>query len=114
MTKGSMSRRVFALLLLVSSGASFACRGGDLTPGRAAALLKSSSDFTTRAGSPVGRELVEVTFVRKVARRYTEVEFRWRNASPGTAGAADEVKTSMALFELTLEGWVLTSLFKVD
>lgn len=87
--------------------------GGELTSIEAATALRSSTAFTTREGSPVGRELVEVVLVRRIGRTSTEVEFTWRD-TPSATGSSDGVRTSMALFR-NMDGkqWVLTSLYKV-
>jgi hypothetical protein len=105
----------------------------DLSPGNAAAGLKESKAFTTRPGSPVGRELVEIVAVRRIGKSSAEVEFTWRNAGgAGTGVATAPVMTSMALFRLRERDgsgtsslmvrlhlrepavWTLSSLYKVD
>jgi len=92
-----------------------ACRGrGDgLSAADAAQALASEPGFTTREGSLTGRQLVEVTMVRRIGPSSTEVEFTWRDhpLPPGQPGA---LKTSMALFRMSEEGrWMLASLYKV-
>jgi hypothetical protein len=103
---------VFAVVLC--SLVTAACGRVELTAARAAELLKASRDFTTRPASPVRRELVEVTRVRRIGRTSTEAEFSWRDVDPGPSGPASGPKTGMALFRWTEKGWVLASLFKVD
>jgi hypothetical protein len=99
---------------LTLCGAS-ACRGrGDeLSAADAAEALKSEPGFTTREGSLIGRQLVEVTLVRRIGRSSTEVEFTWRD-HPLPPGQTGPLKTSMALFRMSDEGrWSLASLYKV-
>jgi hypothetical protein len=87
---------------------------GSLTASEAAAALRTSAGFLTREDSPVGRELVDVLFVRRIARTATEVEFTWRDVPPD-GSKSPTLRTSLALFRNT-DGrqWVLTSLYKVD
>lgn len=88
--------------------------GGSLTAPEAAAALRTSPGFLTREDSPVGRELVDVLFVRRIARTATEVEFTWRDVLPD-GRRSPTLRTSLALFRNT-DGrqWVLRSLYKVD
>jgi hypothetical protein len=104
---------VFAVLIW-----SAACASGDeLSVTEAEAGLRSSPTFTTREGSTVGRELVDIVAIRRIGKISTEVEFRWRDtqpAKPDKAGASP-LHTSMALFRLRSDGvWSLNSLYKVN
>lgn len=87
----------------------------DLTPDAAAAALRGSPAFTTRRGSIVSRELVDVIAVRRIGNSSTEVEFTWRDSAPQPGTVAAQVRTSMALFRQREPGvWVLSSLYKVN
>ena len=97
----------------------------DLTREQAAAILRASPPFTTRKNSPVRRELVEVTFVKRVGNHAIEAEFTWKDA-PSLPNALEDaprgpraskdgaIKKSMALFRDNDGEWKLTSLYKVD
>ena len=107
-----------ALLLLIVALAPACGRDAsdikDLTVTEAEAGLRSSATFTTRPGSAVRRELVEIVAIRRIGRSSTEVEFTWRNAEV-PAGQGAPVRTSMALFRLRDTGvWALASLYKVN
>ncbi len=111
------ARRLVGLALLVAA-LSVACGDGefpDLAPDAAAAGLRSSPTFTTRPGSAVGRELIEVLAVRRIGRSSTEVEFTWRDTPAAPGQAVTTVRTSMALFRVREDGtWGLSSLYKVN
>ena len=112
-----MSKRSAAVvllgLLLVGAPACGAGRG-DLSAGDAATALRKTPGFATRQNSLVGRQLVEVLAVRRIGQSSTEVEFTWRD-SPVEPGRTAPLRTSAALFRRHPEqGWVLTSLYKVD
>jgi len=116
MTRSFAPRLVIVLVLLAWSSA---CATGDeLSVTEAEAGLRASPTFTTRAGSVIGRELVEVVAIRRIGSSSTEVEFTWRDAVPpkrDEAGKADSLHTSMALFRLRSDGvWSLNSLYKVN
>jgi hypothetical protein len=116
MTRPFARRLAIALVLLAWSSA---CAGGDeLSVTEAEAGLRSSPTFTTREGSVIGRELVEVVAIRRIGSSSTEVEFTWRDAVPATRDHADRANalhTSMALFRLRSDGvWSLNSLYKVN
>jgi hypothetical protein len=111
------ARRLFGLALLAGM-LTLACGGSefpDLSPEAAAAGLRSSPNFTTRPGSAVGRELIEVLAVRRIGRSSTEVEFTWRDTPAAPGQVVTTVKTSMALFRVRDDGtWGLSSLYKVN
>lgn len=104
------------LALVVGSVACGAQRSNQvLNPDDAAAALRGSPAFTTRAGSIVSRELIEVVAVRRIGNSSTEVEFTWRDSAPPAGEAHAPVRTSMALFRMREPGvWVLSSLYKVN
>ena len=88
-------------------------RGDELSAADAADAIASESGFATREGSRIGRQLVEVTMVRRIGRSSTEVEFTWRD-HPLPPGQTGPLKTSMALFRMSDDGrWRLASLYKV-
>jgi hypothetical protein len=107
-----------SLLLLVAFTALAGCRSRDataLSSEQAAAALRTSPTFTTRPGSTVGRDLVEIVAVRRIGRSSTEVEFTWRDTTAPAGQPAQPLRTSMALFRLRDNGeWALASLYKVD
>jgi hypothetical protein len=76
--------------------------------------LGASPAFSAGSDNPVGRRLVEVTAVRRIASSATEVEFTWRATLPPAGQTPAPLRTSMALFRLDDQGaWVLTSLYKI-
>ena len=109
--------RLFVFVTVVTALAP-ACRGGDveeLSVNEAEAGLRSSATFTSRQGSPVGRELIEIVAIRRIGRSSTEVEFTWRDTVPLAGQTQAPVRTSMALFRLREGGvWALSSLYKVN
>jgi hypothetical protein len=115
-----MRRLIIALgLLAIVAGESACGRDAsdiqDLTVTEAEAGLRSSVTFTTREGSPIRRELVEIVAIRRIGRSSTEVEFTWRDASPASPQAEAPAHTSMALFRIRDTGvWALASLYKVN
>lgn len=111
-----MLTRVLAAVLLGCVLFAGGCGGpsDELSPAAAAQALRTSPGFTTREGSLVGRQLVEVLVVRRLARTATEVEFTWRDF-PLPPGQAAPLRTSLALFRIQEDGtWMLTSLYKVE
>jgi hypothetical protein len=116
MTRPFARRLVIVFVLLAWS---CACASGDeLSVTEAEAGLRASPTFTTREGSVIGRELVEVVAIRRIGNTSTEVEFTWRDAAPPRRARADQANplhTSMALFRLRSDGvWSLNSLYKVN
>jgi hypothetical protein len=112
MSKPIAAVGLVALLILGTA----ACRAsrGELSADAAAEALRANPGFSTRQGSLVGRQLVEVLAVRRIGQSSTEVEFTWRDA-PVEPGRTAPLRSSMALFRRHPEqGWVLTSLYKVD
>ncbi len=106
-------------LLIVLAAFVAACgtpqRTEDLSPDTAAAALRGSPAFTTRQGSIVSRELVDVVAVRRIGNSSTEVEFTWRDSAPQPGTVVAQVRTSMALFRQREPGvWVLSSLYRVN
>lgn len=105
------------LLACLALATTPSCRRGvrDLSSADAAAALRAESGFTSRPGSPVGRELVEILAVRRIGQSSTEVEFTWRDRPSPAGQATAPLKTGMALYRLDGEGhWQLASLYKVQ
>jgi hypothetical protein len=90
------------------------CRSDGLSAADAGREIQSSPAFAFRAGSPVGRRLVEVVAVRRISASAIEVEFTWRDAPAPAGSEAAAPRTSMALFRRLRDGtWALASLYKV-
>lgn len=109
----------FFVIAVVAASLAVSCgRRGDveeLSVTEAEAGLRSSTTFTSRPGSTVGRELVEIVAIRRIGRSSTEVEFTWRDTVPPAGQSQSPLKTSMALFRIRDEGvWALSSLYKVN
>ena len=110
------TRLVITLLLGLALSGAWGCGGAndELSASDAAAQLRAAPGFTTREGSLIGRQLVEVQVVRRIGRSSTEVEFTWRDA-PLPPGQTSPIKSSAALFRKQADGrWMLQSLYKVD
>lgn len=112
------SRPAFVTVILIAALA-LSCGGGgdvdELSVTEAEAGLRSSPNFTSRPGSTVGRQLVEIIAIRRIGRSSTEVEFTWRDTVPPAGQAQAPLRTSMALFRIRDEGvWALSSLYKVN
>lgn len=112
-----MNRRRAAAMLALALVALASCgrSNDDVTPAAAAAALRAETVFTTRAKSPVGRELLQVVVVRRIGRSSCEVEFTWKDTAPPAGQQTAPVRTSMALFRRGDDGsWKLASLYKVN
>jgi hypothetical protein len=108
--------RLVVVFVLVAGGLA-GCRlwRSPLSISQAEASLRSSPEFTTRPGSAIGRELVEITVMRRIGTHSIEVEFTWHDTVPAAGQAQAPLRTSMALFrEREDRTWTLASLYKVN